>query len=111
MTKLEQLQQAGLPVIANECNEELGQWSFELLTDEQWQTYNLIMHGEPPTEQVFTVPLIAPEFIVASPKPKTDPAEALAHAQALALIAHKPLAEIVLNLMVVIADMDKRLKK
>ena len=63
------------------------------------------------TEQVFTVPVFAPDFIVHSPKPKTKPNEALAEAALEAAKSGKSIASITLNLMVYLADLEKRVKK
>jgi hypothetical protein len=59
------------------------------------------------TQEVFTIPLVTPDFIVQSPKPKTDPMLALAEAER----ADKSIALIVLDLMVYLEDIEKRLKK
>jgi hypothetical protein len=62
----------------------------------------------------FDKPIKAPDFIVASPKPKDKPTDALARAVAIGRLPHgtpKSIAEMVLNFMVVIEDMDKRIKE
>jgi len=63
------------------------------------------------TEQKFDVPIIAPDFIVQSPKPKADPL--LAHAEAIAEAAKtdKSIALIVLDLVVYVEELEKRLQK
>ncbi len=60
---------------------------------------------------MFTLPVIAPDFIVQSPKPKTKHLEAHAEAVAEAGKADKSIALIVLDLVVYIEELEKRLKK
>lgn len=57
-------------------------------------------------------PIKAPDFIVASPKPKDKPSEALAQALKIAKQAHgtpKSVPEIVLNLVNYIEDLEQRI--
>lgn len=63
------------------------------------------------TVETFTLPIIAPDFIVQSPKPKTKHLEAHAEALAEAAKADKSIALIVLDLVVYIEELEKRLKK
>jgi hypothetical protein len=65
----------------------------------------------PPAELIFNKPIKAPDFIVASPKPKADPKEALAEAKGEARKGdgiNKSIALIVLDLVNVIEDLEKR---
>jgi hypothetical protein len=64
-----------------------------------------------PTEQVFAIPVYAPDFIVQSPKPKTDPLEALMEAIDEAAKVDKSIALIVLDLVKYLDEVEKRLKK
>ena len=65
----------------------------------------------PPTKQIFDLPVYAPDFIVQSPKPKTDPLQALTEAIEEAAKADKSVALIVLDLVKYLEDVEKRLKK
>jgi len=65
----------------------------------------------PKTAETFTLPVIAPDFIVQSPKPKANHLEAHAEAVAEAAKADKSIALIVLDLVVYIEELEKRLKK
>ncbi|MBU2051295.1 MAG: hypothetical protein KKH61_20300 [Gammaproteobacteria bacterium] len=64
-----------------------------------------------PVNEVFTKPIVAPDFIVQSPKPKKNHLEAHAEAIAEAGKADKSIALIVLDLVVYIEELEKRLKK
>jgi len=69
-----------------------------------------------PSSVIFDLPLIAPsitvsEIIVQSPKPKDKADDALTHLVSLAKSKDKPLAEIILNLVVYVADLEQRVKK
>jgi hypothetical protein len=64
-----------------------------------------------PSSVTYTVPVIATDFLVQSPKPKTDPLEALTEAIAEAGKTDKSIALIVLDLVKYLEDVEKRLKK
>ena len=63
------------------------------------------------TEILFESPVRAPDFFVSSPKPKDDPALALADAIAEGAKSSKSIALIVLSLVKYLEDVEKRLKK
>jgi hypothetical protein len=66
------------------------------------------------TEIGFSLPVKAPDFIVASPIPKSDPLEALTEAEKEAKKPHgtdKSIPAIVLNLMVYIEHLELRIQK
>lgn len=71
----------------------------------------LAIHDPTPVLQAFIefdLPVKAPDFVVASPKPKDNPKDALARALQIANQPHgtgKSIAEMVLNFMVVIDDL------
>lgn len=67
--------------------------------------------ADAPVEIAYTVPVHAPDFVVSSPKPKTDPAQAHAEAIAESLKADKSIALIVLDLVVYITELEQRLKR
>uniref|UniRef100_A0A6M3K6Q7 Uncharacterized protein n=1 Tax=viral metagenome TaxID=1070528 RepID=A0A6M3K6Q7_9ZZZZ len=70
-----------------------------------------VVPPEPKTTETFTLPVVAPDFIVSSPKPKIDHLEAHAEAIAESLKANKSIALIVLDLVVYINELEIRLKK
>jgi hypothetical protein len=63
---------------------------------------------EPKTTETFDLPVVAPDFIVQSPKPKKDPREAHDRAIYVSKQIDKSLAEIVLNLVVYIEELETR---
>lgn len=66
---------------------------------------------EPVTEVVFSIPVRAPDFVVASPKPKDNPKDALAEAIAESKKPHgatKSMGLMVLSMMRYIEDLEKR---
>jgi len=65
----------------------------------------------PKTEERFEIPIVAPDFIVQSPKPKKDHLEAQARAIEISKMDDKSIPEIVLNLVVYIDELEKRLAK
>ena len=64
-----------------------------------------------PTELQSALPIRAPDFLVSSPKPKGNHMDAHAEAIAEAGKANKSIALIVLDLVVYVAELEKRLKK
>ena len=64
-----------------------------------------------PSSIAYSVPVVAPDFIVQSPKPKTDPLAALTEAIEEAAKVDKSIALIVLDLVKYLEDVKKRLKK
>ena len=83
--------------------------------DEQSRADTIIAAHDPTeeiaTQQVFILPLVAPDFIVQSPKPKKDHLEAHAEAIAESKKSDKSLALMVLDLMVYVEELEKRLQK
>jgi hypothetical protein len=74
MSKIQQLKDAGIEIIEAESNEAQGYYAFRTATPEQWEFVMSIIQPQPvQTEQVFLLPIYAPDFIVQSPKPKADP--------------------------------------
>lgn len=63
------------------------------------------------TAETFSLPVIAPDFIVQSPKPKKKHMEAHTEAIAEAGKVDKSIALIVLDLVVYVEELEKRLKK
>ena len=70
-----------------------------------------IVPPEPKTQEVFDVPVVAPDFVVQSPKPKDDHKEAHAEAIKESKKDSKSIASIVLNQMVYIEELEKRILK
>jgi hypothetical protein len=63
------------------------------------------------TEVIFSLPVVAPDFLVGSPKPKSDPVEALVEAMVEGGKVRKSIALIALSLVKHADDVEKRLKK
>ena len=59
------------------------------------------------TQEVFGLPVVAPDFIVQSPKPKSDSKEAHAEAIKESKKASKSIASITLNSMVYLENLEK----
>ena len=66
---------------------------------------------EAPTQTIFELPVVAPDFIVQSPKPKKNHMEAHAEAIAESKKDTKSIALMVLDMMVYIEESEKRLAK
>jgi len=64
---------------------------------------------EPKTQEVFPLPVVAPDFLVQSPKPKKNHMKAHAEAIAESKKAIKSIGLIVLDLMVYIEELEKRI--
>jgi len=112
----EELKAAGIPVSG--CNSNGVVWDVDGKTEIQARSDVVAVLGihdptpEPEAaEFVFDKPIKAPDFIVASPKPKTNPKEALIEALGEARKPHgesKSIALIVLDLIEYINDLEKR---
>lgn len=116
MSKISELIEAGIPVIEVESNELLGSYAFSSpLTLEQRIIFENITNPKPAKEEeIFNLPIRAPSITVSnvfieSPKPKTDPNEALAEALAeAAKTRKKDMSLIVVSMLHYI---DKKVKK
>jgi hypothetical protein len=70
-----------------------------------------VIEPEPKVAEHFELPVIAPDFIVQSPKPKKNHLEAHAEAVTESKKADKSIALIVLDMVVYIEELEKRIKK
>lgn len=101
------------------CNSDGKVWDVggNEIQDRQDVAAVIAAHDPTPVVQAvqeFLIPIKAPDFIVASPKPKVDPAEALSEALSESKKAHgswKSVPLMVLDLLVYIEELERRVKK
>lgn len=89
---------------------EFLEWNSEQDIPLDHETSIEVTQPEIKTEEIFSLPVIAPDFIVRSPKPKAKHLEAHLEAIEESKKPNKSIALIVLDLVVYIDELEKRMK-